>query len=96
MTCDICCKHPSVAGKTDFLKGCTNFKKETIKKHATSNGHIRAREKSFAEEKTIEESQIIIPNFLKDKQRHAGSRPERNGNQTKYGVLCSKRGTTLI
>ena len=59
MTCDICCKHPSVAGKTDFLKGCTNFKKETIKKYATSNGHIRAWEKSFAEEKTIEESQIF-------------------------------------
>ena len=59
MTSDICCKHPSVAGKKDYLKGCPHLKKETIKKHAISNGHIRAREKSFAEEKTSEESQIF-------------------------------------
>lgn len=59
MTSDICCKHPSVGGKTDFLKPVLISKKQTIKKHATSNGHIRAREKSFAEEKTIEESQIF-------------------------------------
>ena len=58
MTCDLCCKHPSVVGKTDFLKGCPNFKKGTIKKHAISNGHIRTREKSFVEEKPIE-SQIF-------------------------------------
>ena len=59
MICNMCCKHPSVAGKTDFLKGCTSFKKDTIIKHATGNCHIRAREKSFAEQKTVEESQIF-------------------------------------
>ena len=76
MTCDICCKHPSVAGKTDFLKGCTNFKKETIKKHATSNGHIRAREKSFAEEKAIEESQIFQTFSKINKDMQAQDRKE--------------------
>ena len=41
------------------MKGCTSFKKDTIKKHAASNGHIRTRENSFAEQKTIEDSQIF-------------------------------------
>lgn len=59
MICDLCCAHPSVAGKTDFLKGCSTFKKETIRKHAKSNGHKRARDKSLSEEKSPAESQII-------------------------------------
>ena len=59
MTCDLCCKNPSVAGKTEFLKGCASFKKGTIRRHATSNGHIRTREKSLADEKTVAESQVF-------------------------------------
>lgn len=61
VTCDICCKHPSVAGKTDFLKGCTSFKKDAIKKHATSNGQICARENSFAEQKKLKKVRSSNP-----------------------------------
>ena len=56
--CDLCSANPSVAGNSDFLKGCSNFKKETVRKHAISNGHIRAREMSHSKEKSIAESQI--------------------------------------
>lgn len=58
MICDLCSANPSVAGNSDFLKGCSNFKKETVRKHAISNGHIRAREMSHSKEKSIAESQI--------------------------------------
>lgn len=58
MNCDLCCVYSSVAGNTDFLKGCSNFKKETVRKHAISNGHIRARERSHSQGKAISESQI--------------------------------------
>ena len=58
MICDLCCACSSVAGNTDFLKGCSNFKKETIRKHVNSNGHIRARDRSQSKEKSIAESQI--------------------------------------
>jgi len=33
------------AGNTKFFKGCSNFKKEMVRKHANSNGHIRAKGK---------------------------------------------------
>ena len=58
MICDLCCAYPSAAGNTEFLKGCSNFQKETIRKHAISNGHIRARDRSLSKEKLIAESQI--------------------------------------
>ena len=58
MICDLCCAYPSAAGNTEFLKGCSNFKKETIRKHAISNGHIHARDRSLSKEKLIAESQI--------------------------------------
>lgn len=58
------------------MKGCTNFKKETIKNHATSNGHISAREKSFAEEKSIEESQIFQTFSKINKDMQAQDRKE--------------------
>ena len=34
MTCKICKTFPSMAGKSDFLKGCKTFKKETLKIHS--------------------------------------------------------------
>ena len=58
MICDLCRAYSSVAGNTNFLKGCSNFKKETIRKHANSNGHIRARDRSQSKENSITESQI--------------------------------------
>ena len=59
MICNLCWANSSVAGKTYFLKGCSNFKKETSRKHANSNGHIRARDMSQAKEKSIVESQLV-------------------------------------
>lgn len=58
MICDLCSVNPSLAGISDFVKGCSNFKKETVRKHAVSNIHIRAREMSHSKEKSITESQI--------------------------------------
>ena len=58
MICDLCSANPNVVGNSDFLKGCSNFKKETVRKHAISNCHIRAREMSHSKEKSIAESQI--------------------------------------
>ena len=58
MICDLCCVYPIAAGNTDFLKGCSNFKKETMRKHAISNGHIHARDRSLSKEMLIAESQI--------------------------------------
>ena len=85
MTCDLCCKNPSVAGKTEFLKGCASFKNDTIRRHATSNGHIRTREKSLADEKTVAESQIF-QTFSKI-NRLPVSRTQRNGNQNEHCIL---------
>ena len=39
--CSVCCDAPHVAGKTQFLTGCTSTKKETMQKHAASNGHLQ-------------------------------------------------------
>ena len=58
MTCQLCCAASSVAGKTEFLKGCRTFKKETISKHSISNGHIRARDRCLAGQKSAVESEI--------------------------------------
>ena len=64
MICDSCYAYPSAVCNTDFLKGCSNFKKETIRKHVISNGHICARDRSLSKEKLITESQIA-QSFLK-------------------------------
>ena len=58
MICDLCSANPNVVGNSDFLKGYSNFKKETVRKHAISNCHIRAREMSHSKGKSIAESQI--------------------------------------
>jgi len=42
LLCSLCCNAPEVAGKSQFLTGCASTKKETMQKHAASNGHIRA------------------------------------------------------
>lgn len=62
MICDLC--SANVVGNSDFLKGCSNFKKETVRKHAISNCHICAREMSHSKEKSIAETHIA-PSFSK-------------------------------
>lgn len=85
----------SVAGQTEFLKGCNSFKKDMIKRHASSNGHIRAREKSLAEVKN-KYRKSDLPIFCKDKEKHTVIRTQRNGNQITHCILCSKIRTILF
>ena len=56
--CSVCCDTPHVAGKTQFLTGCTSTKKETMQKHAASNGHLRAQTAVLAKQKPVRETAI--------------------------------------
>ncbi|XP_044180490.1 uncharacterized protein LOC122961749 [Acropora millepora] len=58
MLCSVCCDAPHVAGKTQFLTGCTSTKKETMQKHAASNGHLRAQTAVLAKQKPVRETAI--------------------------------------
>ena len=45
MFCDLCRKAGSeIAGKTEFVTGSNTIKKETLKKHGESHGHLRAQD----------------------------------------------------
>ena len=56
--CSVCCDAPHVAGKTQFLTGCTSTKKETMQKHAASNGHLCAQTAVLAKQKPVRETAI--------------------------------------
>lgn len=58
LLCSLCCNAPEVAGKSQFLAGCASTKKETMQKHAASNGHIRAQAAVLAKQKPIRETAI--------------------------------------
>lgn len=58
LLCSLCCSNPEVAGKSQFLIGCASTKKETMKKHAVSNGHIRAQAAVLAKQKPVRETAI--------------------------------------
>ena len=58
MTCEICCSIPELAGKTDFLTGCSTFKKETLQKHSVSGPHLRARNGLLAKQKPLQDAPI--------------------------------------
>ena len=58
MMCSVCCNAPDVAGKSQFLTGCTSTKKETMQKHAASNGHLRAQAAVLAKQKPVRETVI--------------------------------------
>lgn len=58
LLCSLCCNAPEVAGKSQFLTGCASTKKETMQKHAASNGHIRAQAAVLAKQKPIRETAI--------------------------------------
>ena len=64
MTCSVCCESPEMAGKTQFLTGCTSTKKETVQKHASSNGHMRALKATIAKQKPMGET-FIVQSFAK-------------------------------
>lgn len=103
MICDLCCAYPSAAGNTEFLKGCSNFKKETIRKHAISNGYFRARDRTLSKEKLIAESQIAqsFSKINKDMQSQERKEMEAKINTAYfvtlrgYGCCREKNGVTL-
>ena len=56
--CNVCCKAPDAAGKSQFLTGCTSIKKETMQKHAASSGHLHAQTVVIAKQKPVHETVI--------------------------------------
>ena len=54
--CSLCCKAPDVAGSTQFLTGCFPIKKDSMQKHAKSNGHLRAQTAVLAMQKPVHET----------------------------------------
>ena len=51
MTCKFCKTFPSMAGNSDFLKGCKTFKKETLKIHSENQKHKVCRDAVIVEKK---------------------------------------------
>ena len=51
LTCKFCKTFPSMAGNSDFLKGCKTFKKETLKIHSENQKHKVCRDAVIVEKK---------------------------------------------
>jgi len=51
MTCKFCKTFPSMAGNSDFLKGCKPVKKENLKIHSESQKHKVCRDAVIAEKR---------------------------------------------
>ena len=47
-----------IAGKTDFVTGCTSFKKETLSIHGRSHRHTRARDHVLGKQKPASEGTL--------------------------------------
>lgn len=47
-----------IAGKTDFVTGCTSFKKETLSIHGRSHRHTRARDHVLGKQKPASEGPL--------------------------------------
>ena len=60
------CKHFALTapGKSEFVKGCKTFKRETLKKHSESFQHIRARD-SYLSKQKAEEDRPIFKSFVR-------------------------------
>ena len=59
MYCSFCKEAcTEVAGQTDFVTGCTSFKKETLSIHGTSNRHRRARDHVIDKQKPASEGPL--------------------------------------
>ena len=60
MFCDLFCKAGSkIAGKTEFVTGSKTIKKETLKKHGESHGHLRAQDFVINEQKPLTKRPIF-------------------------------------
>lgn len=62
--CSVCVEAPKEAGNTQFITGCKSDKKETMRIHAGSNGHLRAQRALLAQKKPIHET-ILAQSFSK-------------------------------
>lgn len=83
-----------IAGKTDFVTGCTSFKKETLSIHGRSHRHTRARDHLLGKQKPASEgplSAVFQKNAKSERQRCA----KRDDDQNKYSVFCCKGGASF-
>ena len=65
-----------IAGKTDFVTGCTSFKKETLSIHGRSHRHTRARDHLLGKQKPASEGPLRAV-FQKCKVRTTKMRKKR-------------------
>ena len=88
MTCSNCLEAPGVAGKSQFIPGCTSFKKETIQIHATSNGHLRALTAMLAKRESASRSSIA-------KTLWSGKRSKGDDSEVEHGIFQCRRRVAL-
>lgn len=62
--CEYCQHFGSTTGKSEFVKGCRTFKRETLKKHSDSFAHIKSRD-AFMAKQMAEEDTPIFKCFVK-------------------------------
>ena len=62
--CSICCQATREAGKTQFITGCKSEKKETMRIHGESNGHLKAQKAVLAQQKAVRET-VLAQSFSK-------------------------------
>ena len=65
--CSVCCNAPEVAGKSQFLTGCSSTKKETMQKHAISKNHMCAQAAVLAKQKPVRET-VLAQSFSKGRK----------------------------
>ncbi|KAL9978046.1 hypothetical protein ACROYT_G015523 [Oculina patagonica] len=63
----VCCNAPEVAGKNQFLTGCSSTKKETMQKHAISKNHMCAQAAVLAKQKPVRET-VVAQSFSKGRK----------------------------
>ena len=61
--CSICCQAPRDAGKTQFITGCKSEKKETMRIHGESNGHLKAQKAVLAQQRPVHET-VLAQSFF--------------------------------
>ena len=68
MTCKFCVEKPHSAGNTDFVLGCTTFKRESLTAHSKSRRHNLCRESVVCSKSSVEASPIVL-GFSKQDER---------------------------
>lgn len=61
--CSVCCQAPRDAGKMQFITGCKSEKKETMRIHGESNGHLKAKKAVLAQQRPIRET-VLAQSFF--------------------------------